>query len=337
MNINPNKRFYLGIDGGGTKTEFILIDQCGNLIGFSRKGTCHLKQGSLIDFKEIILSGILEVLKPSNLKISDIYYAVLGIPGYGEFKKDKENIDLIIKEIFNNKNFKCINDGLVALYGSLACDYGINIVSGTGSIGFGIDKKGKISRVGGWGPNLGDEGSAYWIGKKVLELFTKQSDGRVEKTYLYNMVKEYFKIENDLDILSLLVEEKRMDRKEIAKLSFINYKSAKLGDIYSKEIFEKASFEYFLMIKTLINKLNFNKKNEILISYSGSVFKSSEFILPKLELYMNNTGYNILLKEAILKPISGAVLYSILENSNLTKHEKTNLITRLKDIERKIL
>ncbi len=89
MNIDPNKKLYLVIDGGGTKTEFILTDQYGNLIGFSRKGTCHLKQSSLNDFKKTISLGILEVLKPSNLSIKDINYAVLGIPGYGEFRKDK--------------------------------------------------------------------------------------------------------------------------------------------------------------------------------------------------------------------------------------------------------
>lgn len=50
----------------------------------------------------------------------------------------------------------------------------INIASGTGSIALGKDSKGKTIRCGGWGDYIGDEGYAYWIGKKLLRCFQKK-------------------------------------------------------------------------------------------------------------------------------------------------------------------
>ncbi|MDE2314073.1 MAG: hypothetical protein KGL04_07855 [Elusimicrobia bacterium] len=46
---------------------------------------------------------------------------------------------------------------------------GILIVAGTGSIAFARDDKGRTARAGGWGALLGDEGSAFWIGKEALK------------------------------------------------------------------------------------------------------------------------------------------------------------------------
>ena len=77
-----------------------------------------------------------------------------------------------------------------SLAGSLAGKDGVNIVSGTGSIGLGKDSTGTFARCGGWGDYVGDEGSAHWIGKKTLEIFSKEADNRLEKGDLYYNIRE---------------------------------------------------------------------------------------------------------------------------------------------------
>ncbi|MFR7490817.1 MAG: BadF/BadG/BcrA/BcrD ATPase family protein [[Ruminococcus] torques] len=54
-------------------------------------------------------------------------------------------------------------------------------MAGTGSIAYGQNKFGTEARAGGWDDGFSDEGSCYWLGKKALELFSKESDGRVKK------------------------------------------------------------------------------------------------------------------------------------------------------------
>ena len=73
--------------------------------------------------------------------------------------------------------------------GSLACRAGINLVAGTGAIGFGKDSFGKTARSAGWGYFCGDEGSAYWLGKQLISIFGKEADGRKAKTPLYDIVR----------------------------------------------------------------------------------------------------------------------------------------------------
>ena len=73
--------------------------------------------------------------------------------------------------------------------GSLALKPGINIVAGTGSIAFGKSRENVSARSGGWSTFFGDEGSCYWLGRRTMELFTKQADGRVKEGELYHILK----------------------------------------------------------------------------------------------------------------------------------------------------
>ncbi|KPN22018.1 MULTISPECIES: N-acetylglucosamine kinase [unclassified Arthrobacter] len=45
---------------------------------------------------------------------------------------------------------------------------GIGLIAGTGSVAWGMDQTGAQARSGGWGYLLGDEGSAYWIGREAV-------------------------------------------------------------------------------------------------------------------------------------------------------------------------
>ena len=83
--------------------------------------------------------------------------------------------------------------------GSLQCRDGISIVAGTGSICYG-ERNGKIARCGGWGELFSDEGSAYWMACRGLNLFSRMSDGRAVKGPLYEIVRERLKLTEDLDL-----------------------------------------------------------------------------------------------------------------------------------------
>ena len=69
----------------------------------------------------------------------------------------------------------------------------INILAGTGSMAISRNEEGQIIRCGGWSEFFSDEGSCYWLGIKALELFSKQADGRAEKSHLYKLIKDYNK------------------------------------------------------------------------------------------------------------------------------------------------
>lgn len=296
--------YFIGIDGGGTKTAFTLMDNKGVKIGQYITTTSHYEQIGFDGVENVLTSGIEKILNENNVERKDIGAVFLGLPGYGEVKSVKAKLDEIVDSILKDIAHKVGNDVEVGLGGSLAGADGINIVSGTGSIALGKDSKGNFTRCGGWGDFVGDEGSAYWIGKKTLEAFAKQSDGRIEKGDLHPHIREVLDLNDDFDIIDYAINKINKDRTKIAELSSICYESAKRGDKSAIKIFEDAAYELSLLVKMIINELSFD--GEVLVSYSGGVFKSEDLILNPLK--ENLKEYNIKFIKPILTPSEGACL-----------------------------
>ncbi|KEI05927.1 ATPase [Clostridium botulinum] len=298
--------YYLGIDGGGTKTAFVLINEEGKILGEIEKSTCHHMQVGFDGFKNIIQQGIEEICNMVNINNTDIEYTFLGIPGYGEVDKDDMDIEEILKGIFNQNKFTVGNDVVAGWAGSLACREGINLVAGTGSIAYGVNEKNESARSGGWGYFCGDEGSAYWIAKKGIEIFTKEADGRLEKGQIYNVFKEELNLKRDFDLISLIHEDYKLARTKIAKLALLVARAAELGDKKALDIYKEAANEFYLMIKAVIGKLEYN--NTIVISYSGGVFKAGDSVLIPLKQKLKD--FNCDIRRPLLTPVVGSALYA---------------------------
>lgn len=232
-----------------------------------------------------------------------------GIPAYGQRKNDVPLLKEIIRDILQNDKFKCGNDAEAGWAGSLACHPGINLVGGTGAIGFGKNQYGNTARSGGWPYFCGDEGSAYWLGKKLISLFEKESDGREEKAPLYEIVRKKFNLKSDFNFITVVQEDLKMQREEIAKLNLLLFQATEQGDKRAINIYKEVAYEYNLIANALIDKLNFKDEEKILISYSGGVFKVGKYILEPLKEYIFRK--NVKLVEPILQPVTGAALYSL--------------------------
>lgn len=304
--------YYIGIDGGGTKTAFTIINEEGIKIDQIITGTTHYEQIGFESVENVLKTTIDLILKNNDISTNEVDGVFIGLPGYGEVKSVKCELDRIVANILGDIKFEIGNDVEVGLAGSLAGECGINIVSGTGSIALGKDTNGKTVRCGGWGDYIGDEGSAYWIGKKTLEVFSKQSDNRLHKDDLYYHIKEVLNIQDDFDIIDYAVNKINKDRAKIAEFSNICFESALNGDKSAIKIFEDAAYELSLLVKMIIKELKF--EDEVLVSYSGGVFKSKDMILNPLK--ENLKEYNIKLIEPVLGPVEGACLLAYKLNNN---------------------
>lgn len=116
------------------------------------------------------------------LKEYEVKQIVFGVPGYGESRKSNKVISEIINSYFGGVN-QIYNDVKVAHFGAFGLGSGVQVVAGTGSIGFARDGA-KEYRLGGYGPLIGDEGSAYAIGTTALNHMSFYFDKRVSKDKL---------------------------------------------------------------------------------------------------------------------------------------------------------
>lgn len=306
--------YYLGVDGGGTKTRYLLIDEELNIVTDIENGTIHIHQIGKEKLRTELKENLNEICKKSGIKCNEINYAFLGVPGYGESKNDIKDIEEIVDEVFNGINYTIGNDAVAGWAAGTGCTEGINIVAGTGSIAYGRNKTGQEVRCGGWGPGIGDDGSAYWIGLKVINEYTKQKDGRKRKTILVDILEKEYKIKDYFEIVDIVFNRLKFSRTDIAGFSKVAYLAGKEGCMACKEIFREAAENLFSHIKVLSKELNLI--DNFILSYTGGVFKSGDLILKPLEEMLKSSNINCTLKQPDIEPWHGAALMAYLLAGN---------------------
>lgn len=288
--------YYIGIDGGGTKTKFALYNQDLKLLKEVTLPTCHILQVEEEKVIGILKEGIHLLTQNINQNLT----LSLGIAGYGQNPTIRHKIESICQNAFHPYPYYLFNDVQTALAGALNNEDGIMVIAGTGSIA--LAKKGDQQiRCGGWGYSLGDEGSAYYLAKEMLSIFCKQSDGRIEKTYLYEAIKKQCGLKEDHEIIPYIHTQLNNERDKIAHLAVVLMEAAKHNDIYALAIYDKAAKEIALLINTLSNQFD----KEVHASFIGGVFKANDYILIPLKKYLKET---IQLHAPIYPPEYGAVL-----------------------------
>lgn len=303
-------KYYLGVDGGGTKTKFIICDEHGMLKAQSIQPTCHYLQCGFDGVSRVMKAGLHECLEISALHTKDIISAFIACAGYRDIEKDSPFIEEAVRKAYPTIPHVIGNDMENALAGSLAGACGINVIAGTGSIGLGINEKHEMMKSGGWHHIFGgDEGSAYWIACQLIQHFTKQSDGREPKTILYDTVKEEYQFQDDSDILDTCVVKWGFDRTRIAAMSKSVYTLAKQGDLIAIEIFEKAAKELADIYLAIYRHLPFTSEC-VPVSYSGGVFKSGDFVLNPLKEYLSCEP-KLKLVHPVLSPDAGSIILAM--------------------------
>lgn len=295
---------YLGIDGGGTKTAFVLGDAYGNIIHEITLSGCS--------YLEIGEKGVLDLLQSGLNQILDqdtkCAGCCLGLPCYGENADVDERLTKQIEELFYPIPVHVVNDGVVGWAGSLACNEGIHLVAGTGSIAFGKGKDDLIVRTGGWSEFFGDEGSCYWIGKQGMSLFSKQADGRLKKGPLYSLVKEKYNLKNDFEFIDVVLEQVLPYRDKVAAFQKIVLEAALINDESCIQLYDQAAKELALMVKGIKEQLSWSKE-PISVSYSGGLFFAKDLILVPLSKELERINCNLI--KPLKSPKEGALLMAI--------------------------
>lgn len=292
---------WIGIDGGGTKTKFLAVNESGKKLASYITGGTYYHLDGIDTVCARLVEGILAV-KGNN----DVLGICFGMPGFGESDASDDEAVEKIKLSLAPYHLRVVNDVEVGWAGSLALTPGINIVAGTGSIAYGRDEKGISARSGGWMEFFSDEGSGYWLGRKALELFSKQSDGRLPKDKLYELLKKHLQLRDDNDLNSLARDVYAPSREKTASLQRILFEAASAGDQSAIDVYEEAGRELALIVSAVIRKLSFDSTPTV--SYSGGVFATGHLILKPFRVAL---GASAVLAEPVLEPVEGAVLLAV--------------------------
>lgn len=299
--IHGNK-YYIGIDGGGTKTALCAANTDTSLLRYTKTAGSSWREHGAWKVAQNLKEAVDGLMGKEYEHIGGI---AMGLPCHGESADGDLALERAIRGVFDGIPLYFTNDVEVGWAGSMALEPGINIVAGTGSIAFGKDVNGKTVRCGGWSEFFSDEGSCYWIGRKVIELFSKQSDGRLPKDELYETVRCELNLTNDLSIIDLIHNKYITYREQVANLQFLAAKAAMAGSPSAKALYKEAVHELLLLVIAVRNQLNFPDTTWT-VSYSGGLFKAREHVLPEFLQGIENEGGKVFPPR--FRPVEGAVL-----------------------------
>jgi N-acetylglucosamine kinase-like BadF-type ATPase len=177
----------------------------------------------------------------------------------------------LVAGLFPAARVRLLNDVDAAQIGAFAGGPGILLLAGTGSMAWVRDDAGRSHRIGGWGDVVGDEGSAHWIGKRIIGAVSKAIDGRGEATALAGALRDTLGIDvSSMDGLEGWVAHLTAPRAQIATLAPLASELAETGDAVACRILDEAADELALHVTALEARERLRSP----WSYGGGAFNS---------------------------------------------------------------
>lgn len=302
-------RTYLGVDGGGSKTLFLLIDDAGKVLAAHTEGTAYYPEVGLEALKKLLARGINQTLRQAGLSVPDLSFAFIGLPAYGEDSSLLATLDTAPSSVLSTGRYRVGNDMVCGWAGALAGVDGISILAGMGSIAYG-EFAGVGVRAGGWGELFSDEGSEYWLAREGLRLFSRMSDGRAPRGALYELVRRHFVLQHDLDLCAAIYGKRLAQRSQFAQLSRLVVEAARAGDPAAVALFVQAAAELGELIDAVRNGLKVPPDVRLPVSYSGDLFAPNDLLLAPLRAAIESPARNYTFLSARLPSDAGAAVHA---------------------------
>ena len=290
----PDKciRYLLGIDGGGTKTEFLLTDVNKNVLGRTILSSSNPVNIGLSAAETLLATGINSVCEDKDYGEISVYAGLAG--GNAAHIKDE------IFSFLNGFGFGVADNGSdidSTLELALKGENGIAVIMGTGIVAIS-QCNGKRKRIGGWGYFIDKGGSGFHYGADALRSAFSYSDGSGGSRLIAEMVEN--KLQKRLeDSISDIYSKGASFVASFAPVIFNAFNS---GDDDAKRIIERNTEEAAKLIKNA-HSLGGCKNNKIVIC--GGLCSQEDILKPYIHLFTENRFDIVFLNEPI---VNGAVL-----------------------------
>lgn len=300
--------YFLGVDGGGSKTAAVVTDENGTPLGTGvAGGSNHLRVG--IDMATRNIERAVNIaLVEAGMPIREVEYAYCGIAG-SDHPEHHERVVEALRVFFPGGNFIVDTDARIALTGAVGFGSGIVIISGTGSVAFGRNLGGEEARAGGFGPIIGDEGSGYAIARDGLIAIVKSYDGRGPKTMMADVLCRDYGMCSPGD-LPRFVYATTTRSDDIARFGKLVIEAANDGDEVAREIVDRAGRELGYCVLAVARRLSLLQE-PFPVAYVGGAFNAGELLLDPLNKMILSEARAARLGPPLHTPVLGAAMMAI--------------------------
>jgi N-acetylglucosamine kinase-like BadF-type ATPase len=265
-------KYVLGLDGGGTKTECVLMDEEKTVRARGCSGPSNPLRvgfgGALASVCEAA-RWTMQDARASQEEIAGLCAGLAGTAATEAARKMKK----LLKEEFPGKIVHVCTDLELTLEAT-GEGPAIVLIAGTGSAAVGRDMHGNIARVGGHGPLLGDEGSAYDIGKRAAMAALREYDRSGATTELGAKILKELRI---ADWQEFQTRVHAVPDDVFPKIFPVIGKAADEGDTAAQELLQLAAAELAWLVNDLVDRLELREQRFLLVKSGGTVHRSRYF------------------------------------------------------------
>ncbi len=287
--------YYLGIDGGGTKTELALSDPEGKIVSRLFMDGCNPNTVGIERTKRIIEDGIIQACKDVPLSSVVVYAGIAGCAS--EIYADE------IKTMLEKMSFAAFdvgsdNNNIVAA--GLGNNEGITMILGTGICSY-VVKKEETKRIAGWGYLFDNGGSAFHIGRDAINAYFSAYDGTGKETTLVQRIKQTFGYSNE-ELLKYLYSG---GNKLVSSYAKYVFEEAEKGDKVSVSILKKHIAEIAGLIRASLSHFSdYDKKIPVIL---GGGLTNQALLLPYLLDELGDDIKRCSIQVLDVPPVNGAL------------------------------
>jgi N-acetylglucosamine kinase-like BadF-type ATPase len=272
------REIFAGVDGGGTKTHAVVMDQDDNVLGEGHAGPSNPLRVGITLAAAAIREALDRACAAARVRRSEIVAIEIGLAG-----ARRKELSARIAEALRTlgiRELEVVGDAEIALFGATDGEPGVVVIAGTGSVSCGVNARGRTVRAGGWGPMAGDEGGGSWIARQALGAIAHAADGRGPTTALTAAACLYFHVSTP-DDLATAIYAPTITNERIAGFAKPVIDTAKANDQVARDIIVKGGRELGIAAAAVIRSLKMEQER-FPVAFVGGVFAAGELMLEPL-------------------------------------------------------
>jgi glucosamine kinase len=265
-------RYVLGFDGGGTKTDSVLMDETGSILASGQSGPSNPTRVGFEEAAAALYEAAKRALEKARLELSSIAGICAGLAGV-QHPEAATKVHAVLKNVFPGARVCVVTD--LALSLEATCQRpSVVLVAGTGSAAIGWDSQGHLSRVGGYGPLISDHGSAYDIGRQAIQAALRDRDRTGTNTPLGARILHHLKHPSWREVQ----EQVQNSPDEVFPRVFpLIASDADAGDEAARRLLRDAAVELAMLVEMVVEHLHIRDETFLLAKTGGMIGRSLFF------------------------------------------------------------
>jgi len=274
--------FFIGIDGGGTRTRAVVAQEDLVPLGRGASGPANVATCPLPRVVESVQEAASDALAAANLGDIPPEIVVVGLAGIDSIR-DRQPLLGALEAVFGSGRVLLTSDARIALSGAAPDRVdapAVVVIAGTGAIAFGQDEDGDTARAGGFGPLLSDEGGGYAIARQGLVAVVREIDGRGPPTAIKDLLFSTGGVSSLPELLERIYRSEG-GAADVAAYFPVVLAAARGGDAEARRILAEAGRDLALDVVTVVRKLGLHGVS-FPVATIGGVFAAGSFVTDSL-------------------------------------------------------